>query len=224
MPSELRGGTPRGLPSNARNPRGRTVRPAVNPGIGGVPLDRGLRLPAVVVNVRPSFRAARDLVRLARSLNVEIRPVGNPVAPDGGFRDDCGRAVPADGAGAVSYHDAYEFVGPSDALARLCGHPAVCPVRGWQLPLNFRPGPVAAGAGPLPDPVVKRLREARAERIRFAEDAAIDRELTRRMGEHYEPVIRDTPARQSFREWRERLAQSRAGKPRVEHTAAGAAD
>jgi hypothetical protein len=220
--NELRGGAPRGLPSNERAPRGRAVKPTINPGVGGVPLDKGLKLPAVVVNVRPSFRAARDLVRLARSLNVDTRPVGNPVAPDGGFRAADGRAVETDAAATVGYHDAYEFVGPKVALARLCGHPAVCSVRGWTLPLSVRPGPVAAGAGPMPEPVVKRLREARAERIRYAEDTAMDRELSRRMGEHYEPVRKDTPERQTFRQWREKLAQSRAGKPRVEDTAAGA--
>lgn len=223
MGHALRGGTPRGLPSNDRSPRGRAVRPAVNPGVGGVPLDRGLKLPAVIVNVRPSFRAARDMVRLARALNVEVRPVGNPVAPDGGFVDAGGKAEPTESAGTVTYHDAYELVGPAVALARLCAHPAVYASRGWVLPLNVRPGPRASGAGPLPEPVVKRLRAAARERADRAHDARVEAEKLREgWGADWLPNPVPVGRTATFREWRERLAASRAGKPRVEDTGAGA--
>lgn len=167
----LRGGRPAAPPPADRMPRGRIVRKSFTSPDGFT--IRGVQFVSVVVYPRANYRAARDVVTLARKLGLTVAPVGNPVYPDGAFaRGEHGEAIPTDAATLPAYHDAYRLDGPDGATGRVASHPAV---RHWAYLTNVNAPHVAPGYGAFTPASEKRTREA----IRASIDAAHDRRVER---------------------------------------------
>lgn len=168
--NELKGGAPRGLPSNDRSPRGGIVRKSFTAPDGFT--VRGVQFVSVIIRPRATYTATRDVVTLAQHLGLKVTPVGNPVYPEKTFtRTADGKATGGEGM-LPAYHDAYRLDGPDEALGRVLSHPAV---RQWSYALNVGTPFVAPGSGAFTPASEKRHREAVRVAIDYATDVRLER-------------------------------------------------